>query len=49
MTKTGHINLRVDPDFKEELIAAAKADGRSLTNYILHTLQQELAHGTNAK
>ncbi len=36
------IRLRVDAETKEAAQAAAQAQGRSLSNYILYLIQQDL-------
>lgn len=42
MAKTEVIRLRIDPDLKERIFAAAEADDRSASNYIERILKREL-------
>lgn len=45
--KTDILNLRIDPALKEELKAAAEADGRTLSNYIMNILTNKLKEEKN--
>jgi predicted HicB family RNase H-like nuclease len=36
----GRINVRLSPEFHEKLIGLAKADGRSLSNYVKMLLEK---------
>jgi len=40
--KTERLDLRITPELKAQLAAAAEAEGRSLTNYILYVLTENL-------
>lgn len=42
MAKTASIQLRVEPELKERLMAAAAAENRSITNYIETLLRNEM-------
>lgn len=42
MAKTANIQVRVEPELKEQLIAAAAAENRSVTNYIETLLRNEM-------
>lgn len=39
MEKTERINLRITPELKERLQAAASAENRSISNYIEHLIK----------
>lgn len=42
MAKTERIYLRLTPELKEKIRAAAEAEGRSISNYIEHLITQAL-------
>lgn len=42
MAKTERIYIRLTPELKEQLRIAAKAENRSLTNYIENLIKQAL-------
>lgn len=42
MAKTASIQLRVEPELKDYLMAAAAAENRSITNYIETLLRSEM-------
>lgn len=39
---TADIRIRINPDTKSVAQAAAKADGRTLSNYIIHLIEQDI-------
>jgi predicted transcriptional regulator len=47
--KMDPISIRLDPEVKAALQRLAKADGRSLSGYIHHLLQQYVAAATARK
>jgi predicted DNA-binding protein len=49
MVKTDPVSVRMDPAVKEALERLAKQEGRSLSNYIAHILQQHVESLTKAK
>lgn len=48
MSKTERIQIRVTPEFKAQLQAAAEAENRTLTNYIENLLLQVTKNKGNA-
>lgn len=40
-TKTEVVRLRITRQFKEQLVAAAKADNRTMSSYIEHALKKQ--------
>ena len=42
MPKSDYLQIRVTPEFKEQLQRAAQADNRTVSGYILNVLQKEL-------
>jgi uncharacterized protein (DUF1778 family) len=42
MAKTERIYLRLTPELKEKIQAAAEAEGRSISNFIEHLITQAL-------
>ena len=42
MAKKERINLRITPEMKEQLQAAAEAENRSITNYVENLIKQAL-------
>ena len=42
MANTERIYLRLTPELKEKIQAAAEAEGRSISNYIEHLITQAL-------
>lgn len=48
MSKTERIQIRVTPELKAQLQAAAEAENRTLTNYIENLLLQVIKNKGNA-
>lgn len=48
MTKTDRLVIRITPELKARLQAAAEADGRSVSNYIETLIRAELKKRENA-
>lgn len=42
MAKTERLYIRLTPELKEKIQAAADAEGRSVSNYIEHLIKQAL-------
>lgn len=42
MEKTERLNIRLTPEMKAQLQAAAEADGRSVSNYLEMLIRREL-------
>lgn len=42
MSKTERLYIRLTPELKEQIRAAAEAKGRSVSNYIEHLITQAL-------
>lgn len=42
MSKTSRVNIRLDPEMKEQLQKAAEAENRTITNYIENLIIQAL-------
>ncbi len=40
--KSERLQIRVTPELKEQLQELAKADGRTVSNYIEHLIKQQL-------
>lgn len=49
MSKTDRLVIRITPELKSQLQAAAEADGRSVSNYIEMLIKQELKKGKYGK
>ena len=45
MKKETRLNIRIDPDFKQQLKEAAKTDNRTLANFVTLVLERELKRG----
>lgn len=43
MAKTERIDIRISPELKEKLQAAADAENRSVSNYIVNLIQKDLS------
>lgn len=48
MTKTDRLVIRITPELKSKLQAAAEADGRSVSNYIEMLIRADLKKRENA-
>lgn len=42
MAKTERLYIRLTPELKEQIQAAAEAEGRSISNYVEHLITQAL-------
>ena len=42
MPKTERIDLRITPELKQQLQQMADAENRTVSNYIVHLIQQEI-------
>lgn len=42
--KEARLNIRIEPSLKDELQKAAKAENRTLANYVMNVLQESLKH-----
>lgn len=42
MTKTERLEIRLTPELKEQLQAAAEAENRTITNYVENLIKQAL-------
>lgn len=42
MAKTERLQIRVTPELKAQLQAAASAEGRTVSNYIEHLIREKL-------
>lgn len=47
MSKTSRVNIRLDPEMKEQLQKAAEAENRTITNYIENLIIQALKEKKN--
>ena len=48
MKKETRLNIRIDPELKDQLKRAAKADDRTLANFVILLLKKEFERkGTN--
>ena len=43
MAKTERVDIRISPELKEKLQAAADAENRSVSNYIVNLIQKDLS------
>ncbi len=46
-SKTERLALRLTPEFKAKLQAAAEAENRSMSNYIIYVLKKAIDGGSN--
>ena len=42
MPRTEYLSIRIDSELKEVIKAAAEADGRTISNYVLHLIKKDL-------
>lgn len=45
MKKSKILNLRIDPDLKKQAKKLAEKDGRTLSNWVTHLIQQQVEKG----